>query len=126
MRIISKEEQTRLRARGAEIKMKADPPIKGDNMVEVVTQLSEIAVANKQMASRQKESLKNNLDQLTTVLEKKNIDMTPLVSLLGDIRENTREIPRQAYRFVMHRKSSNQLLDYVDAVPITVPVNQGS
>lgn len=119
--MIDPEELKELSDDGASISSEDEPTTITD-WSKLIEQMSRIAKANETIANKQSEEIKDTLDKLVKVLEKKNVDMTPLISLLGRIESNTSD-NRQGYRFTMHRKTSNQLLDYVDAMPIKETVN---
>ena len=119
--MIDPEELKELSDDGASVSVEEEPTTIAD-WTKLIDQMARIAKANETIANKQSEEIKDTLVKLVQVLEKKKIDMTPLISLLGDIRNNTND-NRQGYRFTMHRKTSNQLLDYVDAMPIKETVN---
>jgi len=114
--IITPEELAELVESGAIVTEQKDPT-KISGWESLVAQLTRIAEANEQLLKKQDEQIKGTLEKIADVLKRKNVDTTPLISLLGDIKNNTEQRPDNTdLRFVMVRKSSDKLLDYVDVI----------
>jgi hypothetical protein len=92
---------------------------------ELVKQMARIADANEKLANKQTKSINGILEKMVTVLSHKKVDTQKMETLLTEIKHNTQDSEKPNYKFIMHRKSSNQLLDYVEVVqtPVTKVLN---
>ena len=120
---ITPEELFALANGGARIDVEKDPkePVVITEMDSLIQYVRRIAKANEALVQKQNVHIEEVLDRLVGEMKKDKMDMTPLVSLLADIRLNTRT-DKQGYTFNIQRDGRGRM-DSVDVTPKNETVN---
>ena len=85
-----------------------------DGWESLIEQMNKLVQANEAIARKQAVEVETAINKLTEVLAQKNVNMTPVISLLGDIRESLKPKQNQVERLNVIRKSETKLIDYVE------------
>ena len=112
--LLTPEEMAELAEDGATFSFEKDEPVEINEWSTLVQQMHRIATASEKMADKQSSKINEALDNIAKIIAtKKNVDMTPIIAMLADIRENTSQQRREVKGFGIQRKSQNQLINYV-------------
>jgi hypothetical protein len=122
---MSSAELAKLKSKGVKIDKKKKPPAELSGMAELIAEVQRIAGSQKLKGEEKREELRDVLERMVAVLEKPQVDMKPVISLLSSIAINTTQQhhdERCAYRHEIQRNSKGDMVA-IESTPDPKSIN---